>query len=48
MIDEVSDTLGWSRKHTIKALGGKVTLGDNAGKRESGVPSRPTARLSMQ
>jgi len=35
MIDEVSDTLGWSRKHTIKALGGKVTLGDNAGKRGS-------------
>ena len=33
MIDEVSDTLGWSRKHTIKALGGKVSLGQNASKR---------------
>ena len=25
MIDEVSDTLGWDRKHTIKALGRKVS-----------------------
>ena len=25
MIDEVSDTLGWERKHTIKALNGKLT-----------------------
>jgi len=25
MIDEVSDTLGWERKHTIKALNGKVS-----------------------
>ena len=33
MIDEVSDTLGWSRKHTIKALRGQVNLGKNANKR---------------
>lgn len=25
MIDEVSDTLGWDRKHTIKALNGKAS-----------------------
>jgi hypothetical protein len=30
MIDEVSDTLGWVRKHTIKALNGKVSLGIGA------------------
>lgn len=35
MIDEVSDTLGWDRKHTIKALNGKVSLGKNARKRGS-------------
>ena len=35
MIDEVSDTLGWSRKHTIKALRGKVKLGIKARKRGS-------------
>ena len=35
MIDEVSDTLGWDRKHTIKALNGKVTLGKKAKKRGS-------------
>lgn len=35
MIDEVSDTLGWDRKHTIKALNGKVTLGQKAKKRGS-------------
>ena len=35
MIDEVSDTLGWSRKHTIKALNGQVSLGDRATKRGS-------------
>lgn len=35
MIDEVSDTLGWNRKHTIKALNGKVTLGRRAAKRGS-------------
>lgn len=35
MIDEVSDALGWSRKHTIKALNGKVSLGEGAGKRGS-------------
>ena len=33
MIDEVSDTMGWDRKHTIKALNGKVHLGNNANKR---------------
>jgi len=35
MIDEVSDTLGWDRKHAIKALNGKVSLGQGAGKRGS-------------
>jgi len=35
MIDEVSDTLGWERKHTIKALNGKVSLGKKANKRDS-------------
>ena len=33
MIDEVSDAFGWDRKHTIKALNGKVSLGKAAGKR---------------
>jgi hypothetical protein len=33
MIDELSDTFGWDRKHTIKALNGKVSLGKGAGKR---------------
>lgn len=33
MIDEVSDTMGWDRKHTIKALNGKVHLGTRANKR---------------
>lgn len=35
MIDEVSETLGWERKHTIKALNGKVTLGVKAQRRGS-------------
>ncbi len=36
MIDEVSDTLGWNRKHAaIKALNGKVTLDSKAEKRGS-------------
>lgn len=35
MIDEVSDTLGWDRKHTIKALNGKVSLGGKARRRGS-------------
>jgi len=35
MIDEVSDTMGWDRKHTIKALNGKVSLGKKANKRGS-------------
>lgn len=33
MIDEVSDAMGWERKHTIKALNGKVHLGHRANKR---------------
>lgn len=35
MIDEVSDTLGWERKHAIKALNGKVSLGVKAQQRGS-------------
>ena len=35
MIDEVSDTLGWDRKHAIKALNGKVSLGKKATRRGS-------------
>jgi hypothetical protein len=35
MIDEVSDVLGWDRKHAIKALNGKVSLGKKAGRRGS-------------
>ncbi len=35
MIDEVSDALGWERKHTIKALNGKVSLGQGVRKRGS-------------
>ena len=35
MIDEVSDVFGWERKHTIKALNGKVSLGARAQKRGS-------------
>lgn len=35
MIDEVCDTLGWERKHAIKALNGKVSLGAKANKRGS-------------
>jgi hypothetical protein len=35
MIDEVSDTLGWDRKHTIKALGRKVSHGKKAKRRGS-------------
>jgi hypothetical protein len=38
MIDEVSDALGWERKHTIKALNGKVSLGEQS--KKSG--SKPT------
>ncbi|MBK1792498.1 hypothetical protein JIN82_15140 [Persicirhabdus sediminis] len=33
MIDEVSDTLGLERKHTIKVLNGHVSLGQEAKKR---------------
>ena len=35
MIDEVSDVLGWNRKHAIKALNGKVSLGKKARRRGS-------------
>lgn len=35
MIDEVSDVLGWDRKHTIKALNGRVSHGKKAKKRGS-------------
>jgi hypothetical protein len=40
MIDEVSDTLGWDRKHTIKALGRKVTHGKQARRRCSKLTHR--------
>lgn len=33
MISEISDTFGWTRKHTIKALNGKVNFGKKAKKR---------------
>jgi hypothetical protein len=36
MIDEVSDALGWERKHTIKALNGHVSRGQGARKRVAG------------
>lgn len=35
MIDEVSDVFGWTRKHTIKALNGQVSLGSKTKKRGS-------------
>ena len=35
MIDEVSDALGWNRKHAIKALNGQVSFGVKAKKRGS-------------
>jgi len=35
MIDEVSDTLGWDRKHAIKALNGRVSHGNQAKRRGS-------------
>jgi len=35
MIDQVSDTMGWNRKHTIKALNRVVSLGPKAKKRGS-------------
>ncbi len=35
MIDEVSDVLGWDRKHAIKALNGKVSLGQKTRRRGS-------------
>jgi hypothetical protein len=33
MISEISDTFGWTRKHTIKALNGKANFGKKAKKR---------------
>jgi hypothetical protein len=45
MIDEVSDTLGWNRKHTIKALNGQngqVSKGIQANKRGSSVQKGQT------
>ena len=35
MIDEVSDALGWDRKHAIKALNGWVSHGKHAKRRGS-------------
>ena len=35
MIDEVGDAFGWDRKHTIKVLNGRVSLGRKAKKRGS-------------
>jgi hypothetical protein len=35
MIDVGSDVLGWNRKHAIKALNGKVSLGKKARRRGS-------------
>ena len=46
MIDEVSDTLGWDRKHTIKALNGKVTLGAQT-KRRGSKPTHGAAEQSV-
>lgn len=33
MLDEICETLGWDRKHAIKALNGLVSLGRQAKKR---------------
>jgi hypothetical protein len=46
MIDEVSDTLGWNRKHTIKALNGKVSHGKQA-KRRGSKPTHAPAEQSV-
>lgn len=46
MIDEVSDTLGWDRKHTIKALNGRVTHGQKA-KRRGSKPTYGPAEQSV-
>ncbi len=35
MIDDVCDTFGWSRKHSIKALNDQVSLGERSKKRGS-------------
>ena len=37
MIDEVSDTLGWDRKHTLKALNRQVSQGKKTKAREGNV-----------
>lgn len=44
MIDEVIDTLGWDRKHAIKALNGKVSHGKQAKRRGS----KPTYSATEQ
>jgi hypothetical protein len=46
MIDDVSDTLGWDRKHTIKALGRKVTHGGKA-KRRGSKPTHGAAEQAV-
>ena len=46
MIDEVSDVFGWERKHTIKALNGRVRLGARAQKRGS-KPTYGTAEIDV-
>lgn len=35
MISEVSEVMGWDRKHTIKALNGRVSHGKKAKRRGS-------------
>ena len=37
MIDDVSDTMGWNRKHAIKALNGHVSHGNNTNRKNQGV-----------
>jgi hypothetical protein len=46
MIDEVSDTLGWERKHAIKALNGRVSHGKQA-KRRGSKPTYGPAEQSV-
>ena len=46
MIDEVSDTLGWDRKHAIKALNGRVSHGKQA-KRRGSKPTYGPAEQSV-
>ena len=44
MIDEICDTLGWNRKHAIKALNGQVSLGVKSNKRGSKPIYGPTEK----